>query len=140
MLKQRGVLVGGSNKNFRPANKSKEEINSFLQSTQFNLPAGKQIFLEFKTENCIAHHEHLLKLTLDQLQQQGSEIQKSDLRKMHLWEVIFLDTKYMCNRLVTLKDTMSRQQINTSNSKVGPLSLFQLVAEKYNDADWVVYI
>ena len=58
---------------------------------------------------------------------------------MHLWEAIFLDTKYMPNKLVTLKDTMSRQQIDARNSKVGPLSLFLLAAENYNDPNWVVY-
>ena len=81
-------------------------------------------------EDYISHHEDLLKTTLDELQQQGSEIQKRDLKKMRLCEAILLDSKYMCDKLVILKNTILHQQIDARNSKVGPLSLFQLAAEK----------
>ena len=140
MLKEKGVSVSGKNSiNFRPANKSQEEINGFFHSPHFILPTSEKLHIEFEMESFITQHENQLKVTLDLLQQQGSEIQRSDLKKMRLWEAIFLDTKYMRNKLVTLKDTMSRQQIDARTSNVGPLSLFQLAAEKYNDPDWVVY-
>ena len=91
-------------------------------------------------EKLISHHECKLKNTLKLLQEQGSEILKSDLRKMCLWEaIIFLDSKYMRDKLVILKHGMSRQQIDDCNSKIGPLSLFHLAAKKYNDPDWVVH-
>ena len=51
----------------------------------------------------------------------------------------FFDSKYMRDKLVSLKNNMSRQEIDARNSTVGPLSLFQLAAEKYNNADWVVH-
>ena len=135
MLKEKGVLV----KNFRPANKSQDEINTYFKSPMFHLPTAEKLFLEFEMEEFISHHENELKKTLDELQQLGSEILKSDLRKMRLWEAVFLDLKYIQDKLVTLKHTMSREQIDARNSKVGPLSLFKLAAEKYNDANWVVH-
>ena len=64
------MLVGGNTKNFRPANKSQEDINKFLQSTQFKLPTTENLFLKFEMEHCIAHHKHFLKLNLEELQQQ----------------------------------------------------------------------
>ena len=83
MLKEKGVLVGS--KNFRPANnKSQEEINRLFQSPHFRLPAGEKLYLEFKMEEFISKHEKELKTCLDELQQLGSEIMKSDLRKMRL--------------------------------------------------------
>ena len=136
-LKERGVNIGIS-KTFRPTNKSLEEISGLFQSAYFRLPVAEKLFLEFEMENYIAHHERQLKNTLMDLQEQGSEIPKSDLRKMRLWEAIFLDSKYIRDKLVTLKDGMSRQQIDARNSSVGPLSLYHLAAEKYNDPDWVV--
>ena len=104
----------------------------------FHLPAGEKLFIEFEMKQFISHHKNELKKRLDELQQLGSEITKSDLRKMCLLEAIFLDSKYMRDKLVTLKHTMSLEQIDNHNSKVGPLSLFQLASEKYNDANWVV--
>ena len=88
MLKKKGVLVGS--KNFRPANKSQEEISRLFQSPYFCLPAGEKLYLEFEMEEFISKHEEELKTHLDELQQLGSEITKSDLRKMRLWEAIFL--------------------------------------------------
>ena len=138
MLKEKGVLVGTKNY-FRPANKSQEEINILFKSPQFRLPSGEKLYLEFEMEEFISFHEKELKNRLDELQQQGSEITKSDLKKMRLWEAIFFDSKYMRDKLVKLKNNMSRQEIDARNSKVGPLSLYQLAAEKYNDKDWVAY-
>ena len=88
MLKEKGVLVGS--KNFRPANKSQEDINILFRSPQFHLPAGEKLYLEFEMEEFISHHENELKIRLDELQQLGSEITKSNLKKMRLWEAIFL--------------------------------------------------
>jgi hypothetical protein len=45
----------------------------------------------------------------------------------------------MQDKLVMLKHSLTRKQIDSRNSKEGPLSLFQLVAEKYNDKNWVVH-
>ena len=45
----------------------------------------------------------------------------------------------MRDKLVSLKNNMSWQQVDARNSKVGPLSLYQLATEKYNDAEWVVH-
>ena len=137
-LKEKGVLVGGT-KLFRPYNKSQEEINKLFQSPHFLLPSTEKLYLEFEMEEFLSLHEKELQVTLDEMQQLGSEIMKSDLKKMRLWEAIFLDTKYMRDKLVTLKHTLSRQQIDARNSRQGPLSLFQLAAEKYNDPNWVVH-
>ena len=136
MLKEKGVL-GFDRKIFRPANKSLEEIGTLFKSSFFCLPTGEKLYLEFEMEAYLSHYEKELQIRLDELQQLGSEISKSDLRKMRLWEAIFLDSKYMRDKLVTLKHTMSREQIDARNSITGPLSLFQLAAEKYNDSNWV---
>jgi hypothetical protein len=137
-LKEKGVLVWG-NKSFRPRNKSQEELNNLFNSPQFRLPSGEKLYLEFEMELFISNHEKELATRLDELQQLGSEISKSDLKKMRLWEAIFLDTKYMRDKLVNLKNGMNRQEIDARTSNVHPLSLFQLAAEKYNDPNWVVY-
>ena len=79
----------GVSKTFRPANKSLEEISDFFNSAYFHLPMAEKLFLEFEMEKYIAHHEHQLKNTLNALQEQGSEISKSDLRKMRLWGPFF---------------------------------------------------
>ena len=137
-IKERGVVVG-KNKKFRPTNKSSEEINTLFESIQFQLPTSEKLYLEFEMEPFLSTQESNLKITLNELQHQGSEITKSDLKKMRLWEAIFLDSKYMRDKLISLKCTMTRKQIDARNSKVGPLSLFHLAAEKYNDPNWVVY-
>jgi hypothetical protein len=137
-LKERGIAVGIS-KSFRPANKSLEELNSLFKSAYFHLPVEEKLYLEFEMEPFVAKYERDLKNTLKMLQEQGSEISKNDLRKMRLWEAIFLDSKYMRDKLVTLKDSMSRHEIDARNSKAAPVSLFHLAAEKYNDANWEVY-
>ena len=136
-LKERGILIG-SNKKFCPANKSQEEITALFNSPQFRLPTPEKLYIEFKIEEFIASHEHQLKATLDELQQQGSEILRSNLKRMRLWEAIFLDCKYMHDKLINLKCTMTCEEIDACNSKVGPLSLFHLAAEKYNNPNWVL--
>ena len=138
MLKEKGVL-GFDKKIFRPANKSLEEIGTYFKSPFFALPTTEKLYIEFEMEQYLQQYEEELKIRLDELQQLGSEIPKSDLRKMRLWEAIFLDSKYMRDKLVTLKHSMSHEQIDACNSNVGPLSLFQLAAEKYNDSNWVVH-
>ena len=137
-FKERGIVIGNQKK-FRPANKSQEEISKLFHSPQFCLPASEKLYIEFEMEDFISGHEKELKLSLDELQHQGSEILKSDLKRMRLWEAIFLDSKYMRDKLIHLKRSMSREEIDARNSKVGPLSLFQLAAEKYNDPNWVVH-
>ena len=137
-IKEKGILVGNTKK-FRPTNKSQEELNVLFHSVQFQLPASEKLYLEFEMEPFLSRQETNLRKVLDELQHQGSEITKSDLRKMRLWEAIFLDTKYMRDKLIHLKTTMSREEIDACNSKERPLSLFHLAAEKYNDANWVVY-
>jgi hypothetical protein len=140
MIRERGVSVNGSNKlQFRPNNKTQEEINSFLNSPIFSLPSSEKLHIEFEMESFLSQHETQLKITLELQQQQGSEILRSDLRRMRLWEAIFLDSKYMRNKLVTLKTTLTRQQIDARTSQTAPRSLFELAAEKYNDPNWVVY-
>ena len=94
MLKEKGVL-GFDRKIFRPANKSLEEIGTFFKSPAFRLPTGEKLYLEFEMQSYLSHYEKELQIRMDELQQMGSEISKSDLRKMRLWEAIFLDTKYM---------------------------------------------
>jgi hypothetical protein len=137
-LKERGIVVG-KQKNFRPTNKSQEEISSLFHSPQFRLPTSEKLYVEYEMEEFLSTHEHELKVTLEELQHQGSEILKSDLKRMRLWEAIFLDSKYMRDKLVHLKRNMSREEIDARNSKVGPLTLFHLAAEKYNDPNWVVH-
>jgi hypothetical protein len=89
-------------------------------------------------EEYLNHYENELQIRLDELMQQGSEIPKNDLKKMRLWEALFLDSQYMRDKLVTLKHSLSHEQIDACNSTASPLSLWQLVAEKCNDKNWVV--
>ena len=137
MLKEKGVL-GFNKKIFRPANKSQDELNTFFNSGHFQLPTGEKLYLEFEMEQYLNHYENELQIRLDELMQLGSEISKTDLRKMRLWEALFIDSQYMRDKLVTLKHSLSREQIDARNSQARPISLFQLVAEKYNDENWVV--
>jgi hypothetical protein len=94
MLKERGVL-GFHKKTFRPTNKSQDELNTLFNSSHFRLPTGEKLYLEFEMEEYLSYHENELQLKLDELIQQGSEISRSDLRRMRLWEAFFLDTQYM---------------------------------------------
>jgi hypothetical protein len=138
MLKERGV-EGFKKKSFRITNKSQDELNTFFNSIHFQLPTSEKLEIEFEMEPYLLHYENELKMRLDELIQLGSEISKNDLRKMRLWEAFFLDSQYMRDKLVTLKNSLSREQIDARNSITCPSSLFKLVAEKYNDKNWVVF-
>ena len=87
VLKEKGVL----GKTFRPANKLQEEINSYFKSPMFHIQSEEKLFLELDMEELLSHHKNKLKIHINKLQQLDSEISKSDLKKMGLWQAVFLD-------------------------------------------------